>query len=47
VRLNDPEFQAANYAEIPALVENLAAARNAVARLYERWEELEALGSSA
>jgi ATP-binding cassette subfamily F protein uup len=43
LRLNDPEFQAANYTEIPALVAKLDAAKNEVARLYGRWEELEAL----
>jgi ATP-binding cassette subfamily F protein uup len=43
LRLNDPEFQAANYAEIPALVAKLDAAKNEVARLYGRWEELEAM----
>jgi ATP-binding cassette subfamily F protein uup len=43
VRLNDPEFQAANFAQIPALVEKLAAAKNEVTRLYGRWEELEAI----
>ncbi len=43
LRLNDPEFQAANYTGIPALVENLDAAKNEVTRLYERWEELEAV----
>jgi ATP-binding cassette subfamily F protein uup len=43
VQLNDPEFQAANFARIPALVEKLAAAKNEVTRLYGRWEELEAI----
>jgi ATP-binding cassette subfamily F protein uup len=47
VRLNDPEFQAANYPEIPALVSKLDAAKNEVSRLYERWEELAALEASA
>ena len=42
-KLHDPAFQAANYAEIPALVEKLDAAKAEVARLYQRWEELEAL----
>ena len=42
-KLHDPEFQAANYSEIPALVEKLDAAKAEVARLYQRWEELEAL----
>lgn len=43
LQLNDPEYQAANYAEIPAMVEKLEAAKSEVARLYDRWEELEAL----
>lgn len=43
LQLNDPEFQAANYADIPALVAKLDAAKNEVARLYGRWEELEAM----
>lgn len=42
-KLHDPDFQAANYSEIPALVEKLDAAKAEVARLYQRWEELEAL----
>jgi ATP-binding cassette subfamily F protein uup len=42
-KLHDPDFQAANYPEIPALVEKLDAAKAEVARLYQRWEELEAL----
>ncbi|MFZ9935659.1 MAG: ABC-F family ATP-binding cassette domain-containing protein [Luteolibacter sp.] len=47
LRLNDPEYQAANYAEIPVLMEKLNAAKNEVARLYDRWEELEALRNGA
>jgi ATP-binding cassette subfamily F protein uup len=43
LQLNDPEFQAAKYAEIPALVAKLDAAKNEVTRLYGRWEELEAM----
>ena len=42
-QLNDPEFQAKNFAEIPALVAKLDAAKAEVARLYGRWEELGAL----
>jgi ATP-binding cassette subfamily F protein uup len=42
-KLHDPDFQTANYPEIPALVEKLATAKAEVARLYQRWEELEAL----
>jgi ATP-binding cassette subfamily F protein uup len=42
-QLNDPDFQAKNFAEIPALVAKLDAAKAEVARLYHRWEELGAL----
>ena len=42
-QLNDPEFQAKQFAEIPALVAKLDAAKAEVARLYHRWEELGAL----
>jgi ATP-binding cassette subfamily F protein uup len=42
-RLNDPEFQARSFAEIPALVAELEAAKAATAQLYERWDELEQL----
>jgi ATP-binding cassette subfamily F protein uup len=42
-RLNDPEFQAKSFIEIPAVIVELEAAKAAVARLYERWEELEQL----
>jgi len=42
-QLNDPEFQAQNYEEIPELVSKLDAAKAEVTRLYQRWEELEAL----
>ena len=42
-QLNDPEFQAKNFAEIPTLVTKLDAAKAEVARLYHRWEELGAL----
>ncbi len=44
--LHDPEFQAKRFAEIPAMVEKLDAAKAKVARLYTRWEELEALKES-
>jgi ATP-binding cassette subfamily F protein uup len=43
IQLHDPDFQAARFAEIPALVEKLDAAKASVVRLYERWEELERL----
>lgn len=42
-RLNDPAYQAAHYAGIPALVEQLEAAKSTVAALYARWQELEDL----
>lgn len=42
-RLHDPSFQAENFAKIPALLDQLAPAKAAVAKLYQRWEELEAL----
>ena len=41
--LHDPEFQAKRFAEIPAEAAKLDAAKAQVARLYQRWEELEAL----
>jgi ATP-binding cassette subfamily F protein uup len=44
--LNDPDFQATRFAEIPAVVGKLDEARAAVARLYARWEELEALAAA-
>jgi ATP-binding cassette subfamily F protein uup len=45
-KLNDAEFQAQHYEEIPELVAKLDAAKSEVARLYQRWEELEALRES-
>jgi ATP-binding cassette subfamily F protein uup len=42
-KLNDPEFQAANFAEVPQLVVEHEAAEGKVAAMYARWEELEAL----
>jgi len=41
-KLNEPEFQK-NFAEIPAVVAKLEAAKVEVARLYDRWEELGSL----
>jgi ATP-binding cassette subfamily F protein uup len=46
IRLNDSEYQAKHFAEIPALVAELDAAKAEVTRLYERWEELEKLRES-
>jgi ATP-binding cassette subfamily F protein uup len=40
-RLNDPELHAKYFAEIPAVVQALDAAKTEVASLYARWEELE------
>ncbi|KAB2637835.1 MAG: ATP-binding cassette domain-containing protein, partial [Verrucomicrobia bacterium] len=45
-RLNDPAFQAESFAEIPALVQQLDAAKAQLARLYTRWEDLERLRES-
>jgi len=45
-QLNDPDFQAKNFNEIPALVEKLEASKQAVLRLYARWEELEKLSQA-
>jgi len=42
-QLNDPEFQTTRFAEIPALVEKLEAAKARSAALYTRWEFLETL----
>ncbi|MBK1882760.1 ABC-F family ATP-binding cassette domain-containing protein [Luteolibacter pohnpeiensis] len=42
-KLNDPAFQAANFNEIPVMVEKLEAAKTHVTGLYARWEELEAI----
>jgi ATP-binding cassette subfamily F protein uup len=41
--LHDPEFQAERFAEVPAEAARLDSAKAEVARLYQRWEELEAL----
>lgn len=45
-RLNDPAFQAESFAEIPALVQQLDAAKAQLARHYTRWEDLERLRES-
>jgi ATP-binding cassette subfamily F protein uup len=42
-QLHDPDFQATRFAEIPSLIDKLATAKAGVARLYDRWEELERL----
>jgi len=41
--LHDPDFIAKRFAEIPELVEKLELAKAKTAKLYTRWEELEAL----
>ena len=41
-KLNDPAFQAENYNELPAETAKLKEAEAVVAKLYSRWEELEA-----
>ena len=45
--LHDPDFQAKRFAEIPELVEKLDTDKVKVAKLYTRWEELEALREAA
>lgn len=42
--LNDPEFHATRSAESPALIAKLETGRAEVARLYERWQELDGIG---
>ena len=41
--LHDPDFQAKRFAEIPEMVRKLDASKAKVAKLYTRWEELEAI----
>ena len=45
--LHDPDFQAKRFAEIPELVARLDADKAKVAKLYTRWEELEAIREAA
>ncbi|MEO8428167.1 MAG: ABC-F family ATP-binding cassette domain-containing protein [Verrucomicrobiota bacterium] len=42
--LNDPTFYSTRSREAPGLVADLQAAKDEVARLYARWEELERMG---
>ncbi|MFV1995494.1 MAG: ABC-F family ATP-binding cassette domain-containing protein [Verrucomicrobiales bacterium] len=42
-KLSDPKFQAANVADLPQLATDHESAKAKIARLYRRWEELEAL----
>ncbi|MFM2241154.1 MAG: hypothetical protein RLZ97_9 [Verrucomicrobiota bacterium] len=44
--INDPEVQSARFAELPGLVAAHEKAMAEVARLYARWEELEALAGN-
>ena len=46
-QLHDPDFQAKRFAEIPELVARLDADKAKVAKLYTRWEELEAIREAA
>ncbi|HEY8960638.1 MAG TPA: ABC-F family ATP-binding cassette domain-containing protein [Luteolibacter sp.] len=41
--INDPDFHANRFAELPETLTKLEAAKAETARLYARWEELEAL----
>jgi ATP-binding cassette subfamily F protein uup len=45
--LHDPDFQVKRFAEIPELVARLDADKAKVAKLYTRWEELEAIREAA
>ena len=42
--LNDPAFYATRASEAPRLIAELGAARSEAARLYARWQELDAIG---
>ena len=44
-KLNDPDFQLNQFGDVPRVVSELETAKAGVARLYSRWEELEALQS--
>ena len=46
-QLNEPSFYIDHAAETPALIEKMNAKKAEVARLYERWEELEAIRVAA
>lgn len=45
--LNDPSFYITRSAEAPAMIAELETAKAEVARLYARWEELEAIKAAA
>lgn len=42
--INDPTFFATRAAEAPKVIAELEASKNEVARLYQRWQELEQIG---
>ncbi|MGE9270446.1 MAG: ABC-F family ATP-binding cassette domain-containing protein [Verrucomicrobiales bacterium] len=42
-KLNDPDFQANHFADVPEVMAQLEVKREACSQLYERWEELEVL----
>jgi hypothetical protein len=42
--LNDPAFYSSQAVEAPRLIAELEAARAEAARLYARWQELDAIG---
>ncbi|MCF7673993.1 MAG: ATP-binding cassette domain-containing protein [Akkermansiaceae bacterium] len=46
-QLNDPDFHATSFAEVPAVVAQLDAAKAETTRLYQRWEKLESLQQQA
>jgi ATP-binding cassette subfamily F protein uup len=46
-KLHDPDFFVAHYEEATKLGDALAPARAEVVRLYDRWEELEAIRAAA
>ncbi|MEP4076573.1 ABC-F family ATP-binding cassette domain-containing protein [Haloferula sp.] len=43
LKLNDPDFQANHFSEVPQVVAELEKAKQTTAAIYARWEELEAL----
>ena len=45
--LNDPEFYVTRSLEAPAMIKELEAANAEIARLYARWQELEAIKQQA
>ena len=46
-KLNDPDFFVEHYEEATRLSDELEPAKTAAARLYDRWEELEAIRAAA